>query len=69
MNRPPQPCVMCTRFHRQADAPPAHGYCEGKEVFRRHDDTNEACPLWREAANRQERKAWAEQQQNVKEKN
>lgn len=65
MNRPPSPCLLCARFHRQADAPPAHGYCEGYERFRRHDDTNEACPLWREAANRQERRAWAQTQETA----
>jgi hypothetical protein len=62
MNRPPQSCPMCQRFHRQANAQPGYGYCSGYERMRRHDDTNEACPLWNEAKNRAERRAWAEQQ-------
>ena len=62
MNRDPSPCLLCTRFHRHADAPPAHGYCEGYERFRRHDDTNEACPLWNLAKDEHRRRAWAEQQ-------
>ena len=67
MNRAPVPCVLCTRFHRHADAPLGQGYCEGRETFRRHDDTNEACPLFNRARNEAERRAWAEQQ--PKEKN
>jgi hypothetical protein len=62
MKRPADPCHLCTRFHRHADAPPAHGYCEGKEVFRRHDDTNEACVLWNRAKDEAKRRAWAAQQ-------
>jgi hypothetical protein len=60
--RQSQPCVLCTRFHRHAEAQPGHGYCEGYERFRRHDGTNEACPLWKEASDKAQRKAWAEQQ-------
>jgi hypothetical protein len=63
MNRPPVPCVLCSRFHRKDDAPPAHGYCEGFEKFRRHDDTNEACVLFNHAKDEARRKAWAEQQE------
>jgi hypothetical protein len=66
-HRPTAPCVLCTYFHRHAEAPPAHGYCEGYERMRRHDDTNEACPLWNRAEDEQRRRAWAEQQ--PKEKN
>lgn len=62
MNRSPVPCVQCTRFHRKPEAPPAHGYCEGYERFRRHDDTNEACPLFKQAKDEAQRRAWAEQQ-------
>jgi hypothetical protein len=62
MNRPPAPCVLCTCFHRHAEAQPGQGYCEGKEVFRRHDETNEACVLWKEATDKAKRRAWAEQQ-------
>lgn len=47
MNRAPTPCPMCARFTVTGrNAPEGHGYCEGYEKFRRHDDTNEACPLW-----------------------
>jgi hypothetical protein len=62
MNREPQPCHMCQRFRRQANAQPGQGYCSGYERMRRHDETNEACVLWNEAKNRAERRAWAEQQ-------
>jgi hypothetical protein len=46
MNRPPSPCVLCSRFHRQDDAPAGYGMCSGYDKLRRHDDTNEACPLF-----------------------
>ena len=62
MNRQPVSCVLCARFHRQADAPPGHGMCTGYERMRRHDDTNEACPLWSRAKEEAQRKRWAEQQ-------
>lgn len=65
MNRPPSPCVLCSRFHRQDDAPAGQGMCAGYEKLRRHDDSNEACPLWREATDRQERMAWATQQERA----
>jgi hypothetical protein len=61
-HRPSQPCVLCTRFHRHAKAQPGHGYCEGYEKFRRHDDTNAACVLFNRAKDEQRRRAWAEQQ-------
>jgi hypothetical protein len=67
MNRAPSSCVLCQHFHRRDDAPPGHGYCEGYERTRRHDDTNEACPLWNRAKDEAKRKAWAERQ--TKEKN
>ena len=38
--------------------------CTGYEKLRRHDDTNEACPLWREATDKAQRRVWAEQQHN-----
>ena len=62
MNRPPSPCVLCSRFHRQADAQPVHGMCTGYERMRRHDDTNEACVLFNRAKDEAQRRAWAEQQ-------
>ena len=62
MNRDPLPCVLCQRFHRQADAPPAHGYCDGYERMRRHDNSNEACVLWQEATDKAQRRKWAERQ-------
>ena len=65
MNRAPEPCVLCARFHRQDDAPPAHGYCDGYERMRRHDETNEACVLWIRARDEAKRKAWAEQQKET----
>lgn len=65
MNRPPSPCVLCQRFHRQDDAPPGHGYCNGYERMRRHDDTNEACPLFNRAKDEAKRKRWAEQQEKA----
>jgi hypothetical protein len=37
--------------------------CTGYDKLRRRDDTNEACPLWREATDKAQRRAWAEQQQ------
>jgi hypothetical protein len=62
MNRPPSPCVLCQRFHRRDDAPPGHGYCDGYERMRRHDDSNEACPLWNRAKDEAARRKWAERQ-------
>jgi len=62
MNRDPLPCVLCQRFRRQADAPPGHGYCDGYERMRRHDDSNEACPLWIRAKDEATRRKWAERQ-------
>jgi hypothetical protein len=56
MNRDPLPCVLCQRFHRQADAPPGHGYCDGYERMQRHDDSNEACVLWQEATDKAQRR-------------
>jgi hypothetical protein len=61
-HRPPEHCVLCDCFRIRKSTPPGHGQCTGYDKLRRHDDTNEACPLWKEAANRQERRAWAEQQ-------
>ena len=63
MNRDPLPCVLCQRFHRQTEAPPGHGYCEGYERMRRHDDTNEACPLWNRARDEAARRKWADRQE------
>jgi hypothetical protein len=68
MQRDPLPCVLCSRFHRRDDAPPGQGYCEGYERMRRHDDTNEACPLLSRAKDEAARRKWAERQ-NEKEKN
>ena len=65
MNRPPSPCVLCQRFHRQDDVPAGHGMCTGYERIRRHDDTNETCPLWREATDKAQRRAWTEQQKEM----
>ena len=65
MNRLPSTCVLCSRFHRRDDAPPGHGYCEGYERMRRHDDTNEACPLWNRARDEAARRKWAERQEKT----
>jgi hypothetical protein len=62
MSRPPSPCYLCSRFSCYRDEPPPHGYCEGYEKIRRHDDTNEGCPLWNLAKDEAQRKRWAEQQ-------
>lgn len=66
MQREPLPCVLCQRFHRQAEAPPGHGYCDGYERTRRHDDTNEACVLWNRARDEAARRKWAERQEKSK---
>lgn len=66
MNRPPSPCVLCSRFHRQDNAPPGHGMCTGFDKLRRHDDTNEACVLFNPAKDEAQRKRWAGQQQEEK---
>lgn len=66
MNRAPTPCPMCTRFTVTGrNAPKGHGYCDGFEKFRRHDDTNEACVLFKPARDEARRMAWAEQQQET----
>lgn len=62
MNRPPSPCYLCSRFHRQDDAPAGYGMCTGYDKLRRHDDSNEACPLFNRAKDEVQRKRWAEQQ-------
>jgi hypothetical protein len=63
MSRDSLPCYLCTRFHRQDDVPAGHGMCSGYERIRRHDGTNEACPLWNRAKDEAQRKRWAEQQE------
>jgi hypothetical protein len=63
MNRSPIPCHLCQRFTVTGrNAPQGHGYCDGYETFRRHDDTNEACPLFSRAKDEAKRRAWAERQ-------
>lgn len=62
MNRSPVPCALCARFAVKRSTPPGHGHCDGWEKLRRHDDTNEACPLWNRAKDEQRRRTWAEQQ-------
>lgn len=62
MNRPVDPCYLCSKFRRHEEAPPGHGYCEGYEKVRRHDDDNRACPLWLRAKDEARRRRWAEQQ-------
>lgn len=50
MHRLIDTCPLCQRFTVTGrNAPQGHGYCDGYETFRRHDDTNEACPLWNRA--------------------
>jgi len=60
MNRPPSPCVLCSRFDT------SRSYCEGYERMRRHDDTNEACVLWNRARDEAARRKWAERQEKSK---
>jgi len=61
MHRDPLPCVLCRRFDT------SRSYCDGYEQMRRHDDSNEACPLWIRARDEPARRKWAERQ--TKEKN
>jgi hypothetical protein len=62
------PCYLCRRFTVTGrNAPPAHGYCDGWEKFRRYDETNAACPLWNRARDEAKRKRWAGQQEQLKE--
>jgi hypothetical protein len=56
MNRDTEPCYLCRRFDT------SRSYCEGYERMRRHDDTNEACPLWIRAKDEAARRKWAERQ-------
>lgn len=62
-----EPCHLCSKFSVSGTgAPPAHGHCEGFEVFRRYEETNAACVLWTRARNEAQRKRWAEQQEQMK---
>jgi hypothetical protein len=59
-HRDPLPCALCQRFDT------SRSYCEGYERMRRHDDTNEACPLWNRARDEAARRKWAERQEKSK---